>query len=704
MASRDFLIEIGTEELPSAAVLALSSALAQALQAAFATHGLKHGAVASYGTPRRIAVLVRRLSDRAADAKVTRKGPPVSAAFDAGGAPTRAALAFAESCGVTVAELGRVTEPKGEFLHFAATRPGEPVTALLPGLVNQAVAQLPIAKRMRWGSSDIEFARPVHWVVMLYGGEIVPATVLGVDAGRLTYGHRFMAPKAIPLATASSYAARLEKRGMVVADFGERRERIRRGVTELSAAENGTPVMSEALLDEVTALVEWPVPLAAGFDARFLELPPEVLVATLQGHQRYFAIRDAQGRLTNRFVTVSNLVSRDPAQVVSGNERVVGPRLSDAAFFWNQDRAKSLASRVDALGLVTFQAQLGSYLDKAVRSSAIAAHLAPALEADPTLAGHAMRLAKCDLLTGLVGEFPELQGTMGGYYARHDGESAAVATAIAEHYQPRFAGDELPASPLGRVLSVADKLDTIAGIFAIGQRPSGTRDPYGLRRSALGILRILIEGRADVDLVAAIELAAARVVADRDRNPPAAAAKNAPPGADAVARDVYDYVLERLRAYYADNGSGVSGDMFDAVLDRRPRSALDFDRRLQALVEFLNLPDAPALAAANKRIANILRKSDDVTGSEAAALVEPEEIALAGALEALRVPVESALAAGEYSTALRRLATLRPVVDAFFDKVLVNAPDPALRTARLTLLGKLRALFLATADLSRLPG
>lgn len=709
MSARDFLIEIGTEELPSAAVLGLSTALGASLIGAFATQGLAHGAVSTYGTPRRIAVLVRRLAARAADTAIARRGPPVSAAFDAAGAPTRAALAFAESCGVAVAELGRIAEAKGEFLHYATTRPGAPVTALLPDIVAQAVAQLPLAKRMRWGSSDIEFARPVHWIVLLYGADIVPATVLGIGAGRTTFGHRFMAPRALSLSNASAYARRLERSGRVIADFADRRERIRAGVTELAAREGGTPVMSDALLDEVTSLVEWPVPLCAGFDARFLDLPPEVLIATLQGHQRYFAIRDARGALSNRFITVANLESTDPSQVVAGNERVVGPRLSDAAFFWNQDRAQTLRSRRAALAAVTFQAQLGSYLDKAERSAALAEFLAPAFGAEAVTAADAMGLAKCDLLTGLVGEFPELQGTMGGYYAGHDGEAEAIATAIAEHYQPRFAGDALPATALGRVLSVADKLDTIAGIFAIGQKPSGTRDPYGLRRAALGVLRILIECRVDVDLVGAIELAAARAAGDRDARPAPGAPKAQLAGAPAVAREVYDYMLERLRAYYGENGSGVTPEMFDAVLDRRPRSALDFDRRLQALVEFLKLPDAPALAAANKRIANILRKAEE--GGEPLSLevdrsllVEAEERALGEALADARGVVADALSRYEYTAALTRLAQLRGTVDAFFDKVLVNAPDAQLRRARLALLGSLRALFLSTADLSRLPG
>jgi glycyl-tRNA synthetase beta chain len=708
MARRDFLFELGCEELPSAAVLGLSVALAEALTRQFSEAGIRHGAVQPYGTPRRLAVLIRGVSETAADTQVARRGPPVSAAFDASGQPTRAALAFAESCGVPLESLGRIQEAKGEFLHYAATRPGAATVSLLEAMVNTAIAGLPVAKRMRWGAGEVEFARPVHWVVMLYGHEVVPATVLGIAAGRTTYGHRFMAPKPIALATPAGYAARLEKRGQVIADFARRRDMVRDGVAALAAAEGGRAVMSEALLEEVTALVEWPVPVAAGFDARFLELPDEVLVSTLEGHQRYFAIRDAGGRLRNRFVTVANLVSRDPAQVAAGNERVVRPRLADAAFFWNQDRATPLAARIEALGRVTFQADLGSYRDKAERTAVIARHLAPLFGVAEGDAGRVALLAKCDLLTGLVGEFPDLQGTMGGYYALADGEPAEIATAIAGQYQPRFAGDALPAGPLGQVLSVADKLDTIAGIFAIGQKPSGTRDPFALRRAALGVLRILIEARRPVDLIAVLGLAVGQVVEARDRLAAGRPAKQPPAAAATVVAEVYDYLFERLRAYYVEAGRGITTEMFDAVLDRRPASPLDFDARVRALAEFLTLDAAPALAAANKRIANILKKSDESGRAEhrveAALLAEPAERSLYEALGGIRGEVRSALADGDYTAAMRRLAGLRGAVDGFFDSVLVNAPEPALRANRLALLAELRSLFLATADLSRLPG
>ncbi len=712
MARRDFLFELGCEELPSAAVLALSTALAETLTRLFAEAGIGHGAVQPFGTPRRLAVLVRGLRDTAADTVIARRGPPLSAAYDAGGAPTRAALAFADSCGVPLEALGRVSEAKGEFLHYAATRPGAQTVTLLETMVNSAIAGLPVAKRMRWGAGEVEFARPVHWVVMLYGKDVVPATVLGLPAGRTTYGHRFMAPQAISLAAPAGYAKRLEKRGRVIADFARRRTLVQDGVAALAEAEGGRAVMSDALLDEVTSLVEWPVPVAAGFEARFLELPDEVLISTLEGHQRYFAIRDGDGRLRNRFVTVANLVSRDPAQVAAGNERVVRPRLADAAFFWDQDRATPLAARAEALGRVTFQADLGSYLDKAERTAALARHLAPPFGVDPGEAERAALLAKCDLLTGLVGEFPDLQGTMGGYYARADGESAEVAAAIAGQYQPRFAGDALPARPLGQLLSVADKIDTLAGIFAIGQKPSGTRDPFALRRAALGVVRILIEARRPVDLRNVLELAVAQAVAARDRlaaeKPAGKPAGQPPASAATVTAEVYDYVFERLRAYYVEAGRGVTTEMFDAVLERRPASPLDFDARVLALAEFLTLDDAPALAAANKRIANILKKSDESGRAEhrvdAALLAEPAERTLHQALAAIRDSVRAALAEGDYTAAMRRLAGLRGAVDGFFDSVLVNAPEPALRANRLALLAELRSLFLATADLSRLPG
>jgi glycyl-tRNA synthetase beta chain len=709
VSARDFLVEIGTEELPPKSLLALSQAFGDGIVAGLGAAGIAHGRVQLYAAPRRLAVLVRRVAERQPDQDVKRRGPPVSAAFGAGGEPTRAAIAFAESCGTTVAALGRVTEPKGEFLHYSGVRPGAATTTLLEGIITGSLDRLPIAKRMRWGSGTVEFVRPVHWVVLLYGTEVVPARILGLVAGNRTRGHRFMAPREIALRTPASYAARLEKAGKVIADFAVRRERIRSGVVALAAEHGAEAILSDALLDEVTALVEWPAPVAGRFEERFLELPPEVLIATLQDHQRYFPVREPGGRLVARFITVANIASRAPDEVRAGNERVVRPRLADAAFFWDQDRRQSLASRREALRSVTFQAQLGSYHAKGERVKRVAVALAATVGADPGTCARAAELAKCDLLSGLVGEFPELQGTMGAYYARHDGEAPDVAAAMAEQYLPRFAGDALPATAVGTALALADKLDTIVGIFAIGQKPSGTKDPFALRRLALGVLRIVLEKRLELDLAAlvagALELARAdiaAVAASRAEAGKAPAAAAAGP----VAGEVCDYVFERLRAHYLEGDAGITTEMFDAVLDRRPRSPLDFDARLRALGEFLQLPDAAALTGANKRIANILRKADGGIGTalDGALLVLAEERALAAALAAVTPTVESLLARRDYTGALHELARLRPAVDAFFDKVMVMADDRAVRANRLHLLASVQRLFLEVADLSRLPG
>jgi glycyl-tRNA synthetase beta chain len=706
---RDLLVEIGTEELPPKSLPALSQAFGDGIVAGLAAAGVGHGRVQLYAAPRRLAVLLRRVAERQPDQDVRRRGPPLSAAFGADGQPTRAATAFAESCGTTVAALGRVTEPKGEFLQYTGVKHGAATASLLEGIINGSLDKLPIAKRMRWGSGTVEFVRPVHWVVLLYGAQVVPARILGLVASNRTRGHRFMAPREIVLRTPASYAARLEKSGRVIADFAVRRERIRSGVVALAAEYGAEAIVTEALLDEVTALVEWPAPIAGCFEERFLELPPEVLIATLQDHQRYFPVREPGGRLAARFITVANIESRAPEEVRAGNERVVRPRLADAAFFWDQDRRTPLAARRAALGRVTFQAQLGSYHAKSARVARLALALAPLVGAAASDCARAAELAKCDLLTGLVGEFPELQGTMGSYYARHDGEPADVAAAMAEQYLPRFAGDALPATGVGTALALADKLDTIVAIFASGQKPSGTKDPFALRRLALGVLRIVLERRLEIDLVAlvatALELARADIAAVAAERAESGKAPAAAAGG-AVAEEVYDYVFERLRAHYLEAGAGITTEMFDAVLDRRPRSPLDFDARLRALGAFLRLPDAAALTGANKRIANILRKAGGAGAAAVnGALLElAEERTLAAELAAVTPPVEALLAERDYSGALRSLARLRPAVDAFFDKVMVMADDPAVRANRLQLLAGVQRLFLEVADLSRLPG
>ncbi len=698
MNRHDFLVEIGAEEMPPKSLAALGEAFRDGVVAGLAGAGLSHGAVQAWFTPRRLAVQVDKLLDRQPEQRMERRGPPVKAAFDAAGKPTRAATAFADSCGVAVEALTRITDDKGEFLFCRTTRPGEPAAKLLPGIVQAALDRLPIARRMRWGDGEAQFVRPVHWVVLLHGSEVVPAEILGIPAGRMTRGHRFHAKKPIALRSPGGYLAALEK-GKVCADYQARRARIRAAVAAAAEQAGGTALIDPAVLDEVTALTEWPVPLAGGFEPRFLELPPEVLIATMQDHQRYFPVRGPDGALMPRFIAVANLESKDPAQVRAGNERVIRPRLADAAFFYAADRKARLADRREALAAVTFQAQLGSLADKSARVTALAGQVARVAGSDAGAAQRAAELAKCDLLTAMVGEFPELQGVMGRYYARHDGEAEEVAAALAEQYLPRFAGDALPATGAGLALAIADKLDTLVGIFAIGQKPTGTRDPYGLRRAALGVLRILIETGIALDLRELIRSALESVTADVVR-------LGGKPPAEGLTEDLYAYMMERLRAWYLESGSGITTEMFDAVLDTRPASPLDFDQRLRALAAFLQLPDAAGLTAANKRIANILRKAGEQPSPrvDPGLLTDAEERQLATAIEALRRDVERLVTARSYADALTRLASLRPAVDAFFDKVLVMADDARVRANRLALLAALQRLFLHIANLSRLPG
>ena len=571
VARRDFLVEVGTEELPPKALRGLAEAFTTGMRAGLAKAALGHGDVLSFATPRRLAVLVKRLAARQPDQDIKRRGPPVSAAFDTSGQATRAARAFAESCGTSVENLQRLDEGKGPFLFFVGIRPGAAAVELLPNLVQGALDALPVARRMRWGSGNAEFVRPVHWVVMLYGRDVVPATLLETPAGNLTRGHRFHAPKPLRVTAPTSYERALRERGYVLADFAARRELIRERVTETATELGGRPLISAALLDEVTALVEWPVPLAGRFEERFLRLPREVLISTLQDHQRYFPVEDSRGRLLPCFITVSNIESRDPSKVREGNERVVRPRLADAAFFWDQDRKQPLASRREALDAVTFQAKLGSVGDKTRRVRALAGEIAAAGNGDRAAAERAAELCKCDLLTAMVGEFPELQGVMGTYYALADGETAEVATSIREHYLPRSAGDELPATGTGVALAIADKLDTLAGIFAIGEKPTGTKDPFGLRRAAIGVLRILIEKRLDLDLQRFGARALALVRADIERIASQTGKPTVVSSAERVAAEIYEYIMERLRAYYLEGAAGQAASGATAKATRTSR-------------------------------------------------------------------------------------------------------------------------------------
>jgi len=690
----DFLLELGTEELPPKSLQPLRDALAAQLTSGLDEAQLSHGEVLSFATPRRLAVLVKALATEQSRQTLELRGPPVSIAFDDAGEPTQAARAFAAKCGVGVADLTRTASKKGEWLFFAGSRPGQPAAELLPELVSRALAALPIPKRMRWGAGDAEFVRPVHWLVMLLGETVVPATVLGVEAGRTTRGHRFHHPAPIELRSATDYTTALEQPGHVIADFAARRDRVVAAAHAAAAELDGEALLDTAVVDEVTALVEWPVPVTGRFSKEFLQLPPEVLISTLQDHQRYFPVtRDTA--LLPAFITISNLASSDPAEVRRGNERVVTPRLADAAFFWQQDIARPLAERVPQLDAVVYQQGLGSLADKSARIGALAKELANPLGADPAATARAAELARTDLLTAMVGEFPELQGRMGYYYALEAGEAQNVAVALEEQYLPRHAGDRLPAAPEGVALALADRLDTLAGVFALGKKPTGNKDPFGLRRQALGMVRIMVERGVDVQLPPLLERAA-------DLQP---ALEGPAPELGAL---LYDFVADRMRAWYLDGlapgleRGAITAELFQAVAVRRPASLLDFHARLMALQQFMHDDASASLAAANKRIANMLRKSDTTP----AATVNPElfesdaERGLQSRLERVRETLAPLLAERDYRQALTELATLKAPVDAYFDAVMVMCEDAQVRGNRLTQLSQLRALFLDVADLS----
>jgi glycyl-tRNA synthetase beta chain len=693
MMKRDFLFELGTEELPPKSLFTLARALAAGIENGLTAAAIEHGEVEWFATPRRLAVRVHAMADKQPDQEIRRQGPAVANAFDASGQPTKAAMGFAASCAVSIDQLQQVDGPKGRVLMFVGTRKGEPTAALLPGIVMASLDALPIAKRMRWGSGEAEFVRPVHWVVMLLGTTVVDCEILGIAAGKHSRGHRFHAPNPLAIASPAKYLETLEK-AYVVANVSERRERIRSGAVALAQAGGGQAVIEEALLDEVTALVEWPVPLVGRFDEGYLELPQEVPIATMQDHQRYFPVRDAQGKLRNEFIAVANIESRAPEKVRDGNERVVRPRLADAAFFWDSDRRERLESRRAMLRNVTFQAKLGSLHDKTERVGRLAVRIAESLGADAALAARAAEISKCDLLTLMVGEFPELQGLMGKYYAQHDGEPPEVCAALEEQYWPRFAGDRVPETRTGIALALADRLDTLAGIFAIGQKPTGTRDPFGLRRAALGVLRTILERQLELDLRQLIETAVAAQPVEKSQ---------------AVAEEVWTYVIERLRSSYLEGEAGrtvVTTEMFDAVLASRTQSVLDMDVRLRALERFLKMSEAESLAAANKRIVNILRKAPgDLTGAvDTSRLQEGPERQLFEHVLSMERAVNPLFARRDYAQALTQLASLRDDVDRFFDSVMVMAEDADVRANRLGLLLRLRGLFLQFADLSRLPG
>ena len=687
---KDLLIEIGTEELPPKALKRLATAFHDGVKSGFQKASLKFDSMEWFATPRRLAVLVTQLESGQSDKTVQRRGPALTAAFGDDGCPTPAAKGFAKSSGVEVEDLERLETDKGAWLVFNSTEKGQPTIQLIPDIVKTALDQLPIPKRMRWGSLDAEFVRPVHWLVLLYGDEVIDAEILSVRSGRETRGHRFHHPGKLYLADAKSYAPLLETEGRVIANFAARRKAIQAQVKEAANQSKGIAVIDEELLDEVTSMVEWPEAVIGSFEKRFLDVPSEVLITTMKTNQKYFHIVDKAGKLLPHFITISNISSKDMDKVREGNEKVVRPRLVDAEFFWNQDRQTRLDQRIDSLNSVVFQQKLGTLHDKAQRVARLAKNIAQRLKIDAPLAERAALLGKCDLMTDMVGEFPSLQGIMGRYYALHDGEDQQLAQALDEQYKPRFAGDELPESAMGQTLAIADKLDTLAGIFAIKQIPTGDKDPFALRRAALGVLRILVEKRLIVDLVQLLQNAAKEL-------------KNILPKLNEteVVEQCYDFIMERARAYYTE--SGVRPEVFDAVLVLKPSQPYDLDERVRAVTAFRKLPEADSLSAANKRIANILKNITKINNQiDKSLLKEAAEKSLYQTLQSLQKTVKPLFAQREYQKALFELASLRESVDQFFDDVMVMVDDEALKNNRIAILGNLRAMFLQVADLSRL--
>lgn len=683
MSAHDFLVELGTEELPPKALKSLGEAFLAGVEKGLKAAGLGYQSARYYAAPRRLAVLVEALASQQPDRTVNLDGPPVQAAFDKDGNPTQAALGFAKKCGVELSQI----DQSGPKLKFSQSIAGQSTVGLLPGIVEASLNELPIPKRMRWAARKEEFVRPTQWLVMLYGQHVVDCEILAQKAGRMSRGHRFHANYEVAIESPASYSHDL-RGAFVVADFAKRREQIAKRVEELARAENGSAIVPPALLDEVTALVEWPVPLVCSFEERFLAVPQEALIATMQDNQKYFCLVDGNGKLLPRFITVANIESKDPAQIVAGNEKVVRPRLTDAEFFFKQDKRQPLEQRNQRLANVVFQAQLGSVFDKAERVSKLAAFIAERIGGDASRAARAGILSKCDLASEMVGEFPEMQGIAGYYYALHDGEPEDVALALNEQYMPRGAGAELPSTLTGAAVAVADKLDTLVGIFGIGMLPTGSKDPYALRRAALGVLRILIEKQLDLDLVEAVAFAVG-LYGDKVK-------------AEGLAQQVLDFVFDRLRARYEDEGVDVA--VYQAVRALSPAAPLDFDQRVQAVQAFRQLPEAAALAAANKRVSNILAKAEGQLPAvvDAKLLEAGAEQTLAQAVASAAQAVAPMAAARCYRESLERLATLREPVDAFFEAVLVNAEDAAVRANRLALLNQLRGLFLGVADISLL--
>ena len=687
MTTQNFLVEIGTEELPPKALKTLATSFADNVEAELNQAGLTFDKIEWFAAPRRLAVKVLNLATQQPSKEIEKRGPAVSAAFDAEGNPTKAAEGWARGCGITVEQAERIATDKGEWLVHRAKIEGQPTKNLLNDIVANALAKLPIPKPMRWADKTVQFIRPVHTVTMLLGDELIEGEILGVASARTIRGHRFLGEKEFEIQHADQYPQLLREKGSVVADFNERKAEILAKSQAKATALGGVADIEESLLEEVTSLVEYPNVLAAKFEERFLAVPAEALVYTMKGDQKYFPIYDKDGKLLPHFIFVSNINPEDPTAIIEGNEKVVRPRLTDAEFFFKTDLKQKLVDRLPRLETVLFQQQLGTLKDKTDRIEQLAGEIAKQIGADEAKAKRAGLLSKCDLMTNMVFEFTDTQGVMGMHYARHDGEDEEVAVALNEQYMPRFAGDELPKSLVASAVALADKFDTLTGIFGIGQAPKGSADPFALRRAALGALRIIVEKNLPLDLEDLVKKSAA-LFGDKLTN-------------SNVVADVVDFMLGRFRAWYQDEGIAV--DVIQAVLARRPTRPADFDARVRAVSHFRTLDSAEALAAANKRVANILAKAEGNIGAiDVALCVEPAEQVLAQSVLSLAKEVQPLIAQGEYTAVLDKLAGLRQPVDNFFDNVMVNAEDAKLRQNRLAILNTLQGLFLQVADISLL--
>jgi glycyl-tRNA synthetase beta chain len=684
--SKHLLFELGSEELPPKTLLKLSNALLAGIVQGLQSAELSFSSSKAYATPRRLAVFIENLAIKQPDKTVEKRGPAIQAAFAADGTPSKAALGFADSCGASFDQLQRLKTDKGEWLAFTQSVEGRSTEQLIPDIIRQSIANLPIAKRMRWGSFNTEFVRPVHWAVLLYGNAVIDAEILGLKTGATTWGHRFHAPQKITINHPEDYQALLYKEGKVIVDFEQRKALIRDAAQTAAFAVNGIAHIEDDLLEEIAALNEWPVPITGCFDERFLQLPAEVLITTMQTNQKYFPVKNANGGLLAHFITFSNIESSHPESIQHGNERVVTPRLADAEFFWNQDRKKRLEDRVASLGSIVFQEKLGTVADKTHRVIKLTAFIAHRLNANVELAKRAALLAKTDLMTEMVGEFGNLQGLIGRYYALVEGEAPEVAWALEEQYFPKQSGSETANSSIGQILAIAEKVDTLTGIFSAGLIPTGDKDPYALRRAALGILRTLIENNLTLDICELIEFSLDIYTHSFDET--------------ATSLAVIDFIFDRLKGYCLDKG--YSADEFDAVITVKSSDPLDFMRRLEAVKAFRQLPEAESLAAANKRIRNILRKSESPAAATVGALVEPAELRLLESANLAAIAIAPLLAQHDYAGTLTYLAALRQEVDAFFDDVMVMCDDLELRAHRLALLNLLSEQFLTCADISKL--